>query len=242
MYKGGEPCDITGEPRKTEVRFVCSEASKEGITGMRETATCQYRLTFSTPKLCTHPAFRAPQAPVHHVLCTLAADSAAAAAAAAVAVPGDGDGDGGAAVEGEADPPPSGEEDPAVAAEGGSSPESSMADLQQAIKDVGEGLGVNTSLLESALINTDGGVANQVAAGQKAAAAAQSAAEAASEPVNAEEPKITAEKGNRESVVGPPAPPERDPDEEVFYYDDDGEGEEEEDDLDFSRSGMHAEL
>lgn len=237
VYKGGEPCDITGNPRETEVHFVCAEAGKDGIVGMRETATCHYQLTFSSARICSHPSFHTPQVPVHHVLCTLDGDSAAAAAAAEA--PADGEG---GAPEGEASPPAGGAEDPAVA-EDGEDPSSSLEDLRQAIKEVGEGLGVNMTSLETALLNTDGGVTDKVAASQKAAAAAESAARAESGAAIAEQPRVKSDKGEGKFVVGPPAPAQRDPEEEVFYYED--QDEEDEDDFeeqDFSRSGMHAEL
>ncbi len=163
MYTGGEPCDITGKPRQTEVRFMCSEGAKDAITNLREVATCQYRLTFSTARICGHPAFRAPEAPVHHVMCMLDADSASESSRAASA-PGDAGGDGGAPAE---------EEEPLVAGGGGAgdlggaeeeggAPSGSLEDLRQAIKFVGEDLGVNTTSLETALLNAHDGEPDQV--------------------------------------------------------------------------------
>lgn len=141
---------------------MCSEGAKDAITNLREVATCQYRLTFSSARICAHPAFRAPEAPVHHVMCVLDAGSAAESSHMAGA-PGDA-GDGGGTPAGEDDPPlASGSDagDPGVAAEEGV-PSGSLEDLRQAIKDVGEDLGVNTTSMETALLNAHDGESDQV--------------------------------------------------------------------------------
>jgi hypothetical protein len=65
VYNGGEPCDVTGKPRETEVRLVCSEDGKEMVASLRESATCRYTLVFTTPRLCSHPAFHTPEPPMH---------------------------------------------------------------------------------------------------------------------------------------------------------------------------------
>ncbi|BDA50418.1 probable protein OS-9 at N-terminal half [Coccomyxa sp. Obi] len=245
MYTGGEPCDITGKPRQTEVRFMCSEGAKDAITSLREVATCQYRLTFSSGRICGHPAFRAPEAPVHHVMCMLDADSATDSSRVA-GVPGD------AAEGGQT---PAGEEDPQLASGGRAgdpgavveegAPSGSLEDLRQVIKDVGEDLGVNTTSLETALLNAHDGEPDQVPGDVEAAAAAQSRDKVETAADVAKEPKAKAAGGSRDAVVGPPAPQNRDPDEELFYYDDGVEEDEEDEELDehsFTRSGMHAEL
>lgn len=71
MYAGGEPCDVTGEPRQTEVRFGCGEAAgRDVLSGLREPATCRYVLHLSTPRLCGHAAFRVAEPPVRAILCS----------------------------------------------------------------------------------------------------------------------------------------------------------------------------
>ena len=83
MYAGGEPCDVTGAPRRTEVRFGCGEAAgRDALSGLREPATCSYVLHLATPRLCAHPAFRVAEPPVRAILC-LPADADGAAPAAA---------------------------------------------------------------------------------------------------------------------------------------------------------------
>ena len=83
VYSGGEPCDVTGAPRRTEVRFGCGEAAgRDALSGLREPATCSYVLHLATPRLCGHPAFRVAEPPVRAILCSpLRPDGAAPAAA-----------------------------------------------------------------------------------------------------------------------------------------------------------------
>lgn len=219
VYKGGEPCDITGKPRETEVRYVCGEAGKDAITGLREHATCQYILTFSSPRLCGHAAYQTPEPPVHQVLCTLGTESAAAEPA----------GRGGP--DGEVVPPADGGGDAAVAEEEGAT--KMGEDLGQATTEAGEGSGGNVSAVETA----------EGAAGQGAASPAAQEIEDVEEGVSQGEPAKAEKDSGTAAAVGPPAPPERDPEEEVFYYDEDNQEEYEDfDEHAFTRSGIHAEL
>ena len=81
VFANGTACDLTGEPRSTEVRFVCApEASAAPAPGaahfiesVKEPVTCHYVLTLATPLLCTHAAFRVEEAPVAHIRCRAAA-------------------------------------------------------------------------------------------------------------------------------------------------------------------------
>ncbi|XP_071729578.1 protein OS-9 homolog [Rutidosis leptorrhynchoides] len=57
QYKNGTTCDLTNEPRETEVRFVCSEP-RAMISSITELSTCKYALTIQTPTLCKHPLFQ----------------------------------------------------------------------------------------------------------------------------------------------------------------------------------------
>jgi protein OS-9 len=107
VFTNGTPCDLTGEPRSTEVRFVCapdsglSAGTSSGealsahfIESVKEPTTCHYVLTFGTPLICKHNAFRVEEAPVSHIRCRHLTnpgeplvgkgDSPAGAAAAAV--------------------------------------------------------------------------------------------------------------------------------------------------------------
>jgi hypothetical protein len=86
VFANGTACDLTGEPRSTEVRFVCAPeagAAPAGgamaahfIESVKEPVTCHYVLTLATPLLCSHAAFRVEEAPVAHIRCRAAAPAA----------------------------------------------------------------------------------------------------------------------------------------------------------------------
>ncbi|XP_076093847.1 uncharacterized protein LOC143064699 [Mytilus galloprovincialis] len=54
-YVNGSKCDLTGDKRKTEVRFVCDEGSGDHIGRIDEPETCSYVMTIHTNKICHHP-------------------------------------------------------------------------------------------------------------------------------------------------------------------------------------------
>ncbi|KAL5547713.1 hypothetical protein UlMin_002944 [Ulmus minor] len=58
QYTNGTLCDLTNQPRETEVRFVCSEP-RAMISSFTEVSTCKYALTIRSPTLCAHPLFQA---------------------------------------------------------------------------------------------------------------------------------------------------------------------------------------
>ncbi|KAM6553274.1 hypothetical protein CsatB_014036 [Cannabis sativa] len=58
QYTNGTLCDLTNQPRETEVRFVCSEP-RAMISSLTELSTCKYALTVRSPMLCQHPLFQA---------------------------------------------------------------------------------------------------------------------------------------------------------------------------------------
>ncbi|QDS68220.1 hypothetical protein FKW77_010583 [Venturia effusa] len=67
--KGGTICDLTGKERKIE--FHCQEGHPERISLIKETATCQYLMVISTPRLCNDVAFQPPKASKPHAIaCT----------------------------------------------------------------------------------------------------------------------------------------------------------------------------
>ncbi|MFS7966446.1 putative mannose-6-phosphate receptor binding domain superfamily, protein OS9 [Helianthus anomalus] len=57
QYTNGTTCDLTNEPRETEVRFVCSEP-RAMISSITELSTCKYAITIHCPTLCKHPLFQ----------------------------------------------------------------------------------------------------------------------------------------------------------------------------------------
>lgn len=66
QYTNGTICDLTGRPRETEVRFVCSEP-RAMISSITELSTCKYALTVHAPMLCKHPMFQ-EERPVWHII------------------------------------------------------------------------------------------------------------------------------------------------------------------------------
>ena len=92
VFANGTACDLTGEPRSTEVRFVCAPeagAAQAGVAvsahfieSVKEPVTCHYVLTLATPLLCAHDAFRVEEAPVAHIRCRATASEGEAAQAA----------------------------------------------------------------------------------------------------------------------------------------------------------------
>ncbi|CAA3010802.1 OS-9 homolog [Olea europaea subsp. europaea] len=54
LFTNGTLCDLTNQPRETEVRFVCLEP-RAMISSFTELSACKYALTFQCPTLCKHP-------------------------------------------------------------------------------------------------------------------------------------------------------------------------------------------
>ncbi|XP_059286564.1 protein OS-9 homolog [Lycium ferocissimum] len=68
IYTNGTICDLTNEPRQTEVRFVCSEP-RAMISSITELSTCKYALTVHCPTLCKHPLFHEERPVWHTIYC-----------------------------------------------------------------------------------------------------------------------------------------------------------------------------
>ncbi|XP_015582774.1 protein OS-9 homolog [Ricinus communis] len=66
QYTNGTMCDLTNQPRETEVRFVCSEP-RAMISSITELSTCKYALTVQVPMLCKHLLFQ-EERPVWHTI------------------------------------------------------------------------------------------------------------------------------------------------------------------------------
>ncbi|XP_054882754.1 protein OS-9 isoform X2 [Poeciliopsis prolifica] len=59
-YVNGSKCDLNGNPRETEVRFVCEEGSSDYIVRVDEPQSCRYVLTVHTSRTCQHPFLQPP--------------------------------------------------------------------------------------------------------------------------------------------------------------------------------------
>eukprot|EP01026_Neomeris_dumetosa_P005958 TRINITY_DN11830_c0_g1_i2.p1 TRINITY_DN11830_c0_g1~~TRINITY_DN11830_c0_g1_i2.p1 ORF type:complete len:336 (-),score=23.86 TRINITY_DN11830_c0_g1_i2:224-1231(-) len=73
QYDQGENCDLTNEPRETEVRFACRPdlPDKNTIVQIKEPSTCKYVMIIAMPALCSHPDFAVGSPDVHQILCQL---------------------------------------------------------------------------------------------------------------------------------------------------------------------------
>ncbi|KAI5625995.1 protein OS-9 [Silurus asotus] len=59
-YVNGSKCDLNGNSRESEVRFVCEEGSSDYILRVDEPQSCHYVLTVHTSRTCQHPLLRPP--------------------------------------------------------------------------------------------------------------------------------------------------------------------------------------
>ncbi|KAK1323052.1 hypothetical protein QJS10_CPA02g01172 [Acorus calamus] len=69
QFTNGTTCDLTSQPRETEVRFVCSEPPTVMISSIKEIATCKYAVTIQCPMLCKHPMFQEEKPSSHTIHC-----------------------------------------------------------------------------------------------------------------------------------------------------------------------------
>ncbi|XP_077153887.1 protein OS-9 isoform X2 [Ranitomeya variabilis] len=58
MYVNGSKCDLNGQLRETEVRFLCEDGSGDYIARVDEPQSCTYVLTIHTTRICNHPFLR----------------------------------------------------------------------------------------------------------------------------------------------------------------------------------------
>ena len=56
-FEDGTPCDLTGQPRRASIRYVCQEDGKGEIYEFKELSTCEYAIVVLTSHLCSHPAY-----------------------------------------------------------------------------------------------------------------------------------------------------------------------------------------
>ncbi|XP_068449738.1 protein OS-9 isoform X1 [Clinocottus analis] len=59
-YVNGSKCDLNGNFRETEVRFLCEEGSSDYIARVDEPQSCRYVLTVHTSRTCQHPFLQPP--------------------------------------------------------------------------------------------------------------------------------------------------------------------------------------
>lgn len=58
IYSHGSKCDITGVPRRAEVRYFCDEDSTDYVESVEEPETCSYVFTVHTSRVCAFPPLK----------------------------------------------------------------------------------------------------------------------------------------------------------------------------------------
>ncbi|KAH9368777.1 hypothetical protein HPB48_012422 [Haemaphysalis longicornis] len=58
IYSHGSKCDITGVPRRAEVRYYCDEDSTDYVESVEEPETCSYVFTVHTSRVCAFPPLK----------------------------------------------------------------------------------------------------------------------------------------------------------------------------------------
>jgi len=54
----GTVCDLSGQPRQTNVLYVCYPQRKHNVFSVKETSICQYEVIILSSFLCTHPWYK----------------------------------------------------------------------------------------------------------------------------------------------------------------------------------------
>ena len=57
VYNDGTKCDLTGQPRKSAVRYVCHEEGRGEIYELKETSSCEYEVVVLSKELCLHTTY-----------------------------------------------------------------------------------------------------------------------------------------------------------------------------------------
>ncbi|XP_045495294.1 endoplasmic reticulum lectin 1 isoform X1 [Colias croceus] len=65
----GSMCDLSGQPRKTRVLYVCYTHGKHEIYSMKETTTCEYEIIILSGLLCDHPQFKSKDVSENEINC-----------------------------------------------------------------------------------------------------------------------------------------------------------------------------
>ncbi|KAK7080147.1 Protein OS-9 [Halocaridina rubra] len=68
FYVNGTKCDLTGEPRRTEVRFHCEDGAGDYIQRVDEPESCRYIVTVATTRVCHHPYLRLQSTRTPHAI------------------------------------------------------------------------------------------------------------------------------------------------------------------------------
>lgn len=80
-YRGGSMCDLTQQPRQTEVRYVCFPSATV-LSHVREVLSCEYVIVVGTPLLCRIAAMHTSERTTHDAVCQRMLDKGATQPAA----------------------------------------------------------------------------------------------------------------------------------------------------------------
>jgi len=69
FFDEGTPCDLTGIPRTTEVRYFCANMESTIISGISEHSTCNYVLMVASPLLCQHSSYQTNRELIEKIQC-----------------------------------------------------------------------------------------------------------------------------------------------------------------------------
>ncbi|KAG1714384.1 Protein OS-9 [Nymphon striatum] len=61
IYSNGTKCELNGELRQTEVRFICNEQNTHYFAKIDEPSSCQYVAEIHTDMICKHPYTKSPR-------------------------------------------------------------------------------------------------------------------------------------------------------------------------------------
>ncbi|KXN73649.1 hypothetical protein CONCODRAFT_68079 [Conidiobolus coronatus NRRL 28638] len=60
-WEGGTQCDLTGNSRSTEIKFICSHGNQIRFNNIAESETCKYEIEIHVPLLCKYDKFKPQQ-------------------------------------------------------------------------------------------------------------------------------------------------------------------------------------
>ncbi|XP_064602693.1 endoplasmic reticulum lectin 1-like [Liolophura sinensis] len=65
----GTMCDVTGQPRKSSILYVCQPHGRGEIYQFKEVSSCEYEVMVLTSTLCKHPDYRPKEPDVNKIHC-----------------------------------------------------------------------------------------------------------------------------------------------------------------------------
>ncbi|ESO08691.1 hypothetical protein HELRODRAFT_184040 [Helobdella robusta] len=75
VYEDGSVCDLTGQPRRSHIQFICYSGGSNEIYELKETSSCEYEIVVLTKHLCQHPSYGPRKSEVHTIDCHLVGNS-----------------------------------------------------------------------------------------------------------------------------------------------------------------------